>query len=152
MSDPASEIITLVGKDKVEVKVSRCDAGLSSMVTAALKEDPGAKKVPIAEVEGDTLKLIVEYLERQQGTAPIEIKKPLRSSIMRELVDPEDAAYIDAMPRQDLFHVVNAANVMGIEPLFQLGCAKVASLVKGKAPAEIRSALLEEEQVEHKTE
>lgn len=85
-------------------------------------------------VSGAILKLIVEYMDRHKGTEPPQVEKPLRSSYMVNVCkDKRDAKWIDRIGknRQELYDVILAANYMDIKSLLCLGCAKVASLVKG---------------------
>jgi hypothetical protein len=55
---------------------------------------------------------------------------------MKEVVRDEwDAIYIDKIGdnRQQLYDVILAANYMDVKSLLHLGCAKVASLIKGQS-------------------
>ena len=47
------------------------------------------------------------------------------------------AEFVD-LDQELLFEIVNAANYMEMKPLLDLTCAAVASLIKGKSPADIR--------------
>merc|ERR1711916_114461 len=66
-----------------------------------------------------------------------EIEKPLKSSSMAEAVPEWDAKFVD-LGQETLFELILAANYMDIKSLLDLTCAKVASLIKGKSPEEIR--------------
>ena len=48
-----------------------------------------------------------------------------------------DAAFVD-LEQETLFALILAANFMDIRPLLDLTCAKVASMIKGKTPEQIR--------------
>ena len=48
-----------------------------------------------------------------------------------------DANFV-SIEEQMLFELILAANYMDIQPLLDLACAKVASILKGKTPEEIR--------------
>jgi len=72
------------------------------------------------------------------------VEKPLRSKKMKEVVKvPWDADFIDKIGevRQDLYDVILAANYMDITGLLHLGCAKVASLIKGQPLERIKEIL-----------
>lgn len=45
------------------------------------------------------------------------------------------------MSREELAQMASAANFMGIAPLVHLCAAKIASLIRNKTPAEIRTNL-----------
>lgn len=95
------------------------------------------EEVPLMDVSAPILKKIVEYMERYAEAKPPEIEKPLRSSNMAQVVPEWDASFID-VEQDTLFKLILGANYMDIKPLLDLACAKVASMIKGKTPEEIR--------------
>ena len=66
------------------------------------------------------------------------IEKPLKSNHIAEVVGDEWYANFVNVPQDMLFELILAANYMNIQPLLDLTCATVASLIKGKTPEEIR--------------
>jgi hypothetical protein len=64
---------------------------------------------------------------------------------MRDVVsDKWDAVFIDAVgdgDRQTLYDLILAANYLDIKSLLHLGCAKVASLIKGQPLEKIKDVL-----------
>ena len=88
---------------------------------------------------------IVEYMNEHKGTEATIIEKPLRSKVMKDVVNYEfDATFIDSVDehaRQDLYDLILAANYMDIKGLLHLGCAKVASLIKGQPLEKIKDIL-----------
>lgn len=73
-------------------------------------------------------------MKYHKGEEPPIIPQPLRSKEMKLVCsDENDAAYIDkiAEKKQELYDLILAANYMDIKSLLHLGCAKVASLIKG---------------------
>ena len=56
---------------------------------------------------------------------------------MSQVVSEWDATFVE-MPQEELFECILAANFMDIKSLLDLTCAKVASMIKGKTPEEIR--------------
>ena len=74
---------------------------------------------------------------------PAEIPKPIRSVDMAKVVeDVWDADFINSMPKKDLFQLTLAANYMDMTDLLHLACAKVATMIKGKSPEEIKRNFL----------
>jgi len=71
-------------------------------------------------------------------TPPRKIEKPLRTNNIRELVDDWDGQFIDVLDQPTLFKLLLAANYMDCKSLLLLVCAKIASLMKGKTPDQIR--------------
>jgi S-phase kinase-associated protein 1 len=80
---------------------------------------------------------VVKYMSYHATNPAKEIDKPLKSANMSEVVDKWDAEFVD-VGQELLFELILAANYMDIKPLLDLTCAKVASLIKGKNPEQIR--------------
>ena len=78
-----------------------------------------------------------------------EIDRPLKSSNMRDVVSEWDANFVN-ITKEELLDLIVVANFLIIQPLLDLtycwdlgltcSCAKVASIIKGKSPEEIRAA------------
>jgi S-phase kinase-associated protein 1 len=56
---------------------------------------------------------------------------------MSEVVQEWYATFVQ-VEQETLFELILAANYMHIQPLLDLTCATVASMIKGKTPEEIR--------------
>merc|ERR1711964_156893 len=108
--------------------------------------DKTAKEIEIKNVSGTILKHIVDYLDHHQGKTPEDIVKPIRSNEMEKNVeDPFDATFINKLEDKEslkvIFNVILGANYMGLRSLLHLGCAKIATKIKGKSPEEIKKIL-----------
>jgi len=57
---------------------------------------------------------------------------------MAEIVQEWYSNFV-SVEREVLFELILAANYLDVKPLLDLTCAKVASLIKGKTPEEIRN-------------
>lgn len=117
---------------------------ISSLIKTAVESDPEAKEVAIPGVTGNILELVISYMKHHKGTEPALIDKPLRSKVMKDVCkDPFDATYIDEIgeDRQQLYDLILAANYMHVNSLLHLGCAKVASLIKGQPVEKIKDIL-----------
>lgn len=95
------------------------------------------REIPLPNVKSEILNKIVAYLMHHADNPAQEIKKPLVSANMAEVVSPFDANFVE-VPQETLFQLILAANYMDIRPLLDLTCAKVASMIKGKTPEQIR--------------
>ena len=136
--------IKLIAKDKKEFKVSKKQAFVSTLVKTTLVNDERATEVPLSGVTGKVLELIVQYMTEHKGVEPPIIEKPLRSKVMKDVCSYKwDADYIDKIAdiRQDLYDLILAANYMDVKSLLHLGCAKVASLIKGQPLEKIKDIL-----------
>jgi len=136
--------LKLVSKDKKEFSVERKHAFVSTLVKTSLETDDAAAELNIPGVVGSILDLVVSYMTHHKGTEPPLVEKPLRSKLMKDVVqDKWDADFIDRIGdnRQQLYDLILAANYMDIKSLLHLGCAKVASLIKGQPLEKIKEIL-----------
>ncbi len=134
----------LSSKDKKEFTLERKHAFISTLVKTSLENDDKAEEVPIPGVTGAILELVVNYMKEHKGVEPPIIEKPLRSKVMKDVCPHKwDADYIDKIgeTRQQLYDLILAANYMDIKSLLHLGCAKVASLIKGQPLEKIKEIL-----------
>ena len=136
--------ITLESKDGKKFKITKKWASVSNLIKTTTDQDKSAHEVPIPGVQSAVLKLVVEYMNHHQGSEPEIIPKPLRSKEMKSVCPDEwDATFIDKIgeKRQDLYDLILAANYLDIKALLHLGCAKVASLIKGQPLEKIKEIL-----------
>jgi S-phase kinase-associated protein 1 len=148
---------SLQAEDETEFPISRKAAMLSTLVQAAVEGDKTAKVIDCTKVEAETLELVVEYLKAVEGMKIDEIQKPIRSVNMEQIVSKEQfdfiskwdetkatdnkAAVLTRDGKRIIFQIILAANYMDIKPLLYLGCAKIATIIKGKSPEEIKKIL-----------
>merc|ERR1712034_53683 len=93
---------------------------------------------------------IVKYLEHHDGKVPADIEKPIRSVKMEKIVEDEwDAEEINKQTKKAIFQIILGANYMDIKSCLHLGCAKIATLIKGKSPEEIKKILGDDEDEEN---
>jgi len=131
------EILKLVSQDEERFSVTRKVALMSELVKTMIENDKEERELPLPNVKGSTLAKVVEYMKYHTETPAKEIEKPLKSSNMAEVVSQWDAEFVE-VEQEMLFELILAANYMDIKPLLDLSCAKVASLIKGKTPEQIR--------------
>ena len=80
---------------------------------------------------------VIEFCKHHVNDPMPEIGKPLKSANMTEVAPEWDARFCE-IDQEMLFECILAANYMDIKSLLDLTCAKVAALIKGKTPEEIR--------------
>jgi len=142
--EESASTITLVTNDHKRFAVEKKHACISNLVKITLDQDPAASEIPIPGVSSLIMNLVVEYMQHHAGTEPPAIPKPLRSKDMKEACsDPWDATYINRIgeSRRTLYDLILASNYMNINSLLYLGCAKVASLIKGESLHKIKDIL-----------
>lgn len=136
--------ITLVSNDARKFQVERKHAFVSTLIKTSLEGDDKADELKLPSVNGDILELIVTYMKEHKGVEPAIIEKPLRSKVMKDVCPHKpDADYIDKIGenRQRLYDLILGANYMDVKSLLHLGCAKVASLIKGQPLEKIKEIL-----------
>ena len=160
-------VCVCVVQDKKEYEVERKHAFVSTLVKTSLDTgqialsfffpfnafelggvwtyvDLTATEVPIPGVSSAILAEVITYINHHKGVEPPIVEKPLRSKVMKDVCkDPFDADFIDRIGenRQALYDVILAANYMDIKSLLHLGCAKIASLIKGQPLEKIKDIL-----------
>ena len=131
--------LKLESQEKTLFTVPKKVAMMSELVKTMVDGDSEEKVIPLPNVKANVLKLVIDYMKHHADNPPKEIEKPLKSANMAEVVaDQWDADFVDVV-QELLFELILAANYMDIKPLLDLTCAKVASMIKGKTPEQIRS-------------
>lgn len=137
-------MLTLISQGGARATLPRQFALISNLAKISLEADPSATELPLLSVKDSVLPKVVEYMQHHKGVAMPILAHPLRSSVMAEVCqDKWDATFIDAIAddRQMLYDVILTANYLDIKCLLHLGSAKVASLIKGKPLAMMRTIL-----------
>jgi len=131
------EALKLVSQESEKFPVPRKVALMSELIKTMAEGDQDEKEIPLPNVKSSVLKKVVQYMTYHVDNPPKEIEKPLKSQNMAEVVTQWDADFVD-VEQETLFELILAANYMDIKPLLDLTCAKVASMIKGKTPEQIR--------------
>tara|TARA_B100000674_G_scaffold489564_2_gene503760 strand:- start:286 stop:783 length:498 start_codon:yes stop_codon:yes gene_type:complete len=132
--------VTLSSNDGKEFSISKDNILISQLISSMITECSNINEtIPLPNVNSSSLEKIIEFCNHYTENNDFnEIEKPLRSSKMEDVIPPWYASFVDSMEMELLFEVVKGANYMAIKPLLDLCCAKIASMIKGKSPEEIR--------------
>ena len=140
-SSVSSKVILVTSDGNVEA--SRDVLKLSKLANEMLvdDDDSGAPEIPLPNVNSATMKKVLEYLAYHKTNPVPEISKPIKSADPKVFLKdfPWDETFIDIEDQTMFFDVILAANYLDIESLLDLGCAKLASILKNKTPQEIRT-------------
>ncbi|KAL3504089.1 hypothetical protein ACH5RR_033930 [Cinchona calisaya] len=114
----------------VEEKVAVMSTTIKNMVDV---DDSFAQGViPIIGVDGKILAKLIEYCkEHAEADEDEEVKS-------EEYLKKFDEKFVDELNLNDLYDLLKASNYLEITKLLNLLCQKVASMIKGKKPEEIR--------------
>ncbi|TMW67378.1 hypothetical protein Poli38472_012494 [Pythium oligandrum] len=137
----AAQKVNLVSQEGEKFEVAAEVAAVSQLVKTLTSEEDGddVADVPLPNVKAAVLAKVVEFCQHHHNEPMKEIEKPLRTNDIRDAVSKWDADFVEALEQEMLFELILAANYMDIKSLLDLTCAKVATLIKGKTPEEIRA-------------
>lgn len=140
----ATTIITLISKDLGRFEIDKKSAFVSTLIKESLEKDD-TPELEIPSVNSVVLEKVVEYMKHHKGKEEEKPEKPIKSKIMSEVcTDQWDATFIDAvglLGNQILYDVILAANYLDMQTLLHIGCAKVASLIKGQPLEKLKEIL-----------
>lgn len=137
--------VRLVSTDGEGFELSSAVAAQSELVKTMMADEASdeagdeAQEIPLPNVKGSVLAKVVEFLEHHVGEPMAELEKPLKSNDLHDAVSDWYADFVELDDHELLFELILAANYLDIKPLLDLACAKVASMIKGKTPEEIRA-------------
>ena len=139
------EKIILVSQEGDKFDIPKKVAIMSELVKTMIttededeNEEDNNQEIPLINMKSKVLGKVIEFCKYHTENGPMkDIEKPLKSPNMEEVVDEWDASYIN-VDQELLFEIILGANYMDIKSLLDLSCAKVASMIKGKSPEEIR--------------
>ncbi len=143
--------LTLVSKEGEKFEANFNTINYSKLVASMVEENEEDEEeyedLPMAMVDSEELKLIIDYCEyhvagketKLEEINPIE--QPLKSTSINDVVPEWYANFILNVAHEsddNVFKLMNAANYMQIHTLIELCCAYIGTNIKGKNPKEIR--------------
>jgi len=138
LDDGAEEkVLKLVSQEGEKIEVPKRIAVQSELVKTMSEGDKEENEIPVPNVKSAILRKVIDYMKYHVDNPAREIEKPLKSANMSEVVSQWDADFVD-IDQEVLFELILAANYMDVKPLLDLCCARVASMIKGKTPEQIR--------------
>ncbi len=126
--------ISLKSKDGKEFKISKEAFNLSKYLKEKIKDQT---EFTIEEVNGETLKLIVDYLNHYSKNEMPKLPPALNSSELKNQLNNFDYKFISPCSYENTFSLINAALLLELEHLHDLACIKIAAFMRDKAPDEI---------------
>jgi S-phase kinase-associated protein 1 len=130
-------MITLCSRENEKFRVARKVAEFSKHITNMLEEDDGEEcSLPLPNVGSAALTRVVAYCEYHMVSPANEISKPLKENL-EDVVCKWDIEFLK-MGNKELTELISAANYLDIPGLLDLTCAKVATMIRGKKPCEVR--------------
>jgi S-phase kinase-associated protein 1 len=139
MSEENKRQVELVSKDKQNFKVERDVIQMSGLVKDMLEEgdeEDEVPSIPVPNVDSKPLQKVIDYCQYHHKNPAEEIEKPLKGKI-EDVICDWDKKFLE-IDQSLLIELIMAANYLNIKDLLDLTCAKVASMIKGKSPEQIR--------------
>ena len=138
LDDDTDDSITVNGIT-VPIKVARKSELLKTMIDSSIGHD----NLQI-NVENICLNKILKWLALLVEGQPTSIPTPLPNNNLGSVLTAWEQDYLDSLNQDSPYHemlcnILTAANYMDIPSLVKLCSAKVASMLAGKSPEEIRS-------------
>jgi len=142
----------------IPIDVAKLSVVFSNMIDVDVHDDAvEAQDVSLSNVNTAVLAKVIEFMHHYILEPMSEIEKvlklmlisllyelivanqPLRSSNIGDVVQVWYANFVgNGMDQEMLFDLTIAANFLGVNPLLNLTCATIATMIKGKTPEEIR--------------
>ena len=127
--------VTLKSSDGQEFKVSNEACALSRFLQNQIQN--GKNEIEVEDVEGEILKLVVDYLDYYSKNEIPKIPDVLSSNDLKNEVSDWDYKFIDPLTYEQTFHLINAGLLLELDHLHDLACAKIAAFMKGKSPEDV---------------
>ena len=139
-------VLHLISKEGTIIEAPKEPMMTSVLIKSMLDEvDDDNIDIPLPNVSSHTLVSIVDFLKYNYTNEMDKIQKPIPSGDLKDFISKEwYVDFINKMNNIEIFELIAAANYMDIEPILNLGCVKIASLIKGKSSEEIKNIFDEE--------
>ena len=133
------QLLKLISSEGDIFEVEPKAACMSHIIKNMVDDCDTSEEIPLPNVSTAILGKIIEYCEYHKDQRPEQIPKPLTSTNLMECgVSAWDSEFVD-IEQTLLFELILAANFLDIQSLLELSCAKVAAMIKGKTPEEVRT-------------
>eukprot|EP00565_Helicotheca_tamesis_P001264 CAMPEP_0185728960 /NCGR_PEP_ID=MMETSP1171-20130828/4393_1 /TAXON_ID=374046 /ORGANISM="Helicotheca tamensis, Strain CCMP826" /LENGTH=173 /DNA_ID=CAMNT_0028397723 /DNA_START=86 /DNA_END=607 /DNA_ORIENTATION=- len=145
--DSDNRRINLKSKDGVVFEIQSSAAKISQLVMTTIdlddedEDDESNPTVEIPKVESACLSKVVEFCNHHANEPLRPIRTPLEGNTLEEVVTQEWYRQFVSVEQSLLFQLVQAANYMEIQPLLDLACLQVSTILMGKSAEEIRVIL-----------
>jgi S-phase kinase-associated protein 1 len=135
----------LESNDGIKFNVRRDPMLVSNLINTIVDSMDSTQdvEIPLPNVTGGTLSRIIEFCEYYDETPMKQIPRPLPTlGTFEDVVNEWYNQFISSFcTKEALFELIQAAHYMDIPPLLELGCAKIASMIRGKNITEIKTIL-----------
>ncbi|KAJ4794743.1 SKP1 [Rhynchospora pubera] len=147
--DKISKQITLKSSDGEEFQVPEAAAKLSQTICNLIEDEWDEGFIPLPNVTATILSKVIEYCKKHTEAEEASKKEKAKSEegsssttqdsskAPTESLNEFDKNFVE-VEQATLFDLILAANYLNVKGLLDLACQKVADMIKGKSPEEIR--------------
>lgn len=132
-------ILSIRTNDDVIQQVDSDDLMVSNLLTVLLPSVQEGEEIPLYNVSHDEFSKILEFTRHYQKDPMKTIMKPINNADLG--VQAWYLEYVSSFPQEgetSLYDILMASTYLDIEPLQELICAYIASLLKGKECNELK--------------
>lgn len=123
--------INIITRTK-DFTISKDVAKLSVLLKTCIDNDQTCNELKL-DIDSDIFEYVIEYLELAHKNTPSEIPKPIKDLSLRGYLQDWEYDYIVKLEAERMIKkVLDMTNYLDIPCLFELLCAKVASVIKHK--------------------
>ena len=126
--------ITLKSNDGKDFQLSKDACKLSKYLEAQTK---GKKELVLDTINGETLKLIVDYLNHYTKNNLSKLPDKLQSEDLKSQLCNFDYRFISPPSFEVIFNLINASLLLELEHLHDLACIRIAAFMRDKDIDEI---------------
>ena len=126
--------VTLISSDGKNFQLSKDACKLSKYLQEQTKDK---KELVLDKVNGETLKLIVDYLNHYTTNNLSKLPEKLKSEDLKSQLCTFDYKFISPPSFEVIFNLINAGLLLELEHLHDLACIKVGAFMRDKAIDEI---------------
>ena len=131
------DTLVLALSDGTKYNLSSKALELSEFLKKKIGENKEDKEIKVEEIEKDTMDAVVKFLKHYESKSPPVIEAPLSKPDLKSCIsDEEDDSFsirfIQSFSMDNLANLCIAAELLEINPLLDLCCAKIASMCKEK--------------------
>ncbi|GJM97759.1 hypothetical protein PR202_ga14711 [Eleusine coracana subsp. coracana] len=137
----AARMVTLISSDNTRFEVEAAAASLSQTLQLTILDGGGGggDGIPLPNVDSATLSKVLEYCIKH-APAAANGGAPNATAVDRAELERFDNEFVN-IDQSVLYSLIMAAHNLEIEGLQSLVAKKVADMIKGKSPMEIRRTL-----------
>ena len=131
-------MITVLTSDSVKIEIPLHLAEYSKTIKNTLEDGESEDAIPLPTISEKVMRKIIEFLNYLEENPEPTISKPITTGDIHDFTEQWYADFINLDDHQFVFDIITASNFLDLKSLLDLGCAKIATLLKVREAPEIR--------------